>query len=303
MRDITKEDIDASYSGIQDVLQDLIEKESTLAGGIPTSLSKSAQVLKDLSETKVEFGNPTSELEHLTLDMFNETGIEVSNLIRNQIENKFDFYRVVMPVNLQLKPGIVVDQINCKMYFGPKGDNEPIIVSIFPTNLWVNVLEAGSELNIGINSDLKLTASINSPTTIRNIDIPLQSEGKLDTSLHILGFVKTKKFVYNFGRPVISVTGEGGSDCSWRLEQPELAQNLMIKFIVIFKVPKSITQIHLKAIVTAQPKINWLAGELAQVIDRLKDWFSELLQPEGSRNIRERLPLGTCEEWNIILPK
>ena len=290
----------------QDVLCELFEEvsseEGTLAGG--SKLGTGGNALQGLLETRVTFGNPTNDLIRLTQRLFDDVKVELTEIRKRQMRDQFDFYYMTLTVSMQPKRGAQFTRVECALDFGPKGKGEPIVQSIFPKSEWKEVLNWGGGMNLALDGNLEWGAEVGMPdlgTIIENL--PAQIRANIANKNKLKAFIAVPDYSYKLGRTEIAATGEGNSECFWRIEKPDLQKAQTVQFGIVFKVPKDMTFIELTGTVSAEPNMNWLVANLRDVFGELSEKLKSLLRArDNERSSKDRLPIGDHEKWIITLP-
>lgn len=289
----------------QDLLTDLFTEvsaeEGVLSGGI--KLGAGGNALQALRETKVTFGNPSNNLIRLTKKLFDEVKVELTEIRQRQMRDQFDFYYLTLTVSLQPKRGARFTRVECGLQFGPKGAGEPIVQAIFPKSEWKKALSWGAGLNLAINGDLEWGVEASLPDSVKIENLPDHVKANIANKGGLSAFIAAPDFKYELGRDEIVATGEGNSECFWRIEKPDLQKAQTAQFGIVFKVPKGTKSIELTGLVAAEPNMNWLVANLRDVFEDLSDKLQGLLRREDEeRRGHERLPVGDHEKWEIALP-
>ncbi len=290
------QDLDAAHELLEALFQEVSAGEALESGG--RTLKAGAKTLQQLRETKISFGNPYDNLIRLTEQLFQEIGVELSQINRQQMEKKFDFYYLTLAISMQPAPGTEFSKVECALDFSPKGQGEPIIQTIFPNSEWRAMLKMGANINVGLNGNLDWVAGI---------DVPLEKfsaelKAKVVNNNDLKAFIAIPEYTFELGRADIAATGEGNSECFWRIEHPELKKVQTTRFGVVFKVPKGTNTVTLKGMVAAEPNFNWLTTNLKYVFEALSQKFKDLLILQNEqRTGRNRLPLGDHEKWTLTL--
>lgn len=290
------QNIDESRELLEELFQEVAAGEASKSGG--TNLKVGAIALQQLRETKITFGNPHDNLIQLTEPLFREIGVELSQIHRQQMENRFDFYYMTLTVSMQPAPGAEFSKIECALDYSPKGKDEPIIQTIFPKSEWREMFKLGADINVGLNGNLDWVAGI---------DIPLEElsgnlKAKVVNNNDLKAFVAIPKYFFELGRADIAAMGEGNSECFWRIEHPELKKVQTSRFGVVFKVPKNTKTITLKGVVAVEPNFNWLTANLKYVFEALSQKLKDfLLLQDEKRTGKQRLPIGDHEKWTLTL--
>ncbi len=294
------------FKETQDVLDQLFkqvsEEESKLSGG--KKLGKGGKALQSLKETRITFGNPINNLIQLTEKMFLDVGIELNPIHREQMKNQFDFYYMTMAVSLQPGPGAKFSRLECKIDFGPKGKDEPILQTIFPGSEWKEMLSAGMEFCLGLDGNLNWNAGIDLTSSSISDQSACNIKGKIANKNKMKVFIAIPSYRYQLGKANVSATGEGNSECFWRIDKPELLDARTVQLGVVFKVPKQITSIELTGLVYAEPDFQWLTADLGDVFEHLSDNLKKLFRlKKNERRAKDRLPICDREKWTIDLPR
>ena len=290
----------------QELLNQLFEEvkagEGMLSGG--TKLGLGGETLHQLKETRISFGNPYHNLTRLTEEKFRDPGIELDGFQKQNL-HRFDFYYMTLPVSMQPGRGVQFTRLECHLDFGPKGENEPIVHSIFPKSEWREMLQSGIDFNLGLDGKLEWTLDRenfdNTPTPADNLPAGLKS--KLETKNQFKVYMAVPGYRYELGRTEIAALGEGNSQCFWRIDKPQLKKTQTVHLGIVFKVPKGTSSIQLTGIVSVEPDFKWLTSNIKDVFDILSDKLKGLFKKEpGERKNEERFPCGDHEEWTIKLP-
>jgi hypothetical protein len=291
----------------KDLLNDLFtqvkSKESELAGGVAQELKKGATAIKLLKATTVTFGDPLSRLIPLTLEGFEYKGVQLNYEIQ-QLMNQYDFYSMVVSIDPRPQPSVLISSLECQLDFGPKGIDEPIVHRIIPDSKWQTVVNAGVSLNLGLdaNFDGRIQVDASELNRIANLPDYDQFRASVETKDKFKLFIVLDGLNYQLGKFNLFVQGEDNSQCYWRIEKPEIQDKSTVKFDIIFKVPKGWKSIDLIGSVWIEPDIDWLVGEIGDVISALPSYLRDLF---GSRDrAAKSFAVGKKEEWiNLILPK
>lgn len=292
-------------SGAQDLLAELFAEvsaeEGTLSGG--TELGTGGDALQALRETKVTFGNPRNDLIRLTKKLFDDVGVELTEIRKRQMRDQFDFYYMTLTVSMRPKRGAQFTRVECALDFGPKGPGEPIVQAIFPKSEWKEVLSWGGGMNLALNGNLEWGAEVGVPDAIKIKDLPAQIRANIANKDELKAFIAVHDFSFKLGRAEVATTGKGNSECFWRIEKPDLQETQNVQFGVVFKVPKDADSIELTGLVAAKPNMNWLVANVRDVFEDLSDKLQDLLRRrDDERSGKEHLPIGDHEKWDIALP-
>lgn len=109
---------------LSDLLAETEKWGGKLAAGTRRNLS--AEAVDGLFQTKVSFGNPTDRLIRLTEDTFKNSGTELTDIYKQQMQDRFDFYYMTLTVDLRLERGARFWRLISELDFGRKGKGEPI---------------------------------------------------------------------------------------------------------------------------------------------------------------------------------
>ncbi|MEM7028554.1 MAG: hypothetical protein AAF629_03090, partial [Chloroflexota bacterium] len=282
-----EQDLNEAQQFLTQLQQEVAPLEGVLASGREVKLGE--QSIRDLSRTKMRFGNPRASLTRLTPKLFEDLSLELTPLRRRQMRNQFDFYYMTLTLHAQLKSGINLSSVRCQLDLGPKGtDAEPIVEAYFPQRIWRDVLQFGGGMRLGLDGSLEFKADFDLdklPQEIR-AKLPAEITAKIDHQNAMHSFIVAPDFSFNLGRADIASAGEESSTCFWNFQNPELQETQSLQFVVLFKVPKGQRKIGLvgRALVTAE--IGWLSAKIDHVLDHLSDgllkWFDQ----------RKDIPLG-----------
>jgi len=283
------------------LLNEVKAEESTLAGGV--KLGTGGNALQGLLETKAKLGNPTDNLIKLTPKLFNNIGIELTEIYKQQMKKLFDFYYMTLTVSLQPKRGAQFRRIECALNFEPKGPDEPIIQSIFPTSEWKELLSWGGEIDLALTGSLEWGAELAMADLPFIKNLPAKIKANIANKNKLKAFITVPEYSFKLGRVEITATGEGNSECFWRIESMDLKKTQTVQLGIVFKVPKNTTSIELTGKLIAEPSYKWLIANLRDVFEYLSDGLKYLLcLQDEKRTNKERLFIGDHEKWNIELP-
>lgn len=283
---------------LSELFEDVRKWEGTLAGG--KKLSAGAAAIDSLMKSKISFGNPRRNLVALTPETFAKAGLELNWIHEQHLPDQYDFYYLTLMVNMQPKPGAQYRTLTCRLDFGPKGSDEPIIESIFPTNKWRPVLNWGGGMSLGLNSKLEWAAGLDTADKIDIPNLPVELEANVENKNSLKSFITIPDYKYDVGRFDIAAMGEGGSDCYWRIEESNLQEMTQVQFAVVFKVPKGTKSITLHGIALAEPDINWLVANIRNVFRDLGEKLQNLFRQKDTA--AGKLAQGVAEVWTLPLP-
>ena len=287
---------------LKSLLEDVQKAEGKLSGGAVRKLGKAEAAVSSLFNTEVRFGTPKDKLTLLTEETFKENGAELTTLFQRQMQEDYDFYYMTVPVIMKPEPGVQFVQLACELDFEPKGSNEPIIQTIFPTAKWRDVMNFGVGMDVGLDGTLDWNVGVDSsqlPAVLNQL--PGDLKAKVANKNEFKAFITIPEYKYQLSRSEITALGESSSTCYWYIQDPELQKMTAIEFATVFKVPKGTESISLKGTVWAEPNMNWLTMNVEHVFHRLADNLKNLLLQEDEA-IRE-LSRGVDETWMLTLPK
>jgi hypothetical protein len=281
-------------------------QESPLSGG--EALGLGTLSLRRLKETRVTFGNPVHNLVLLTPQKLKDNGLDISDpqmrQMNTSMNGRYDFYYMTLAVSMQPAPGVQFTRLECHLDFGPKGNDEPIVHSIFPKSEWREILRVGRKLNLGLDANLQWTAGLDTPGTGVLQNLPMGVNVDISSKSDFKAYAVIPDYCYELGKTDIAATGEGNSECFWRIDKPELQKTQTVQLGIVFKTLKSVSKIELSGIVSVEPDFKWLTGNIGDVFDFLSEKLKNLLRvQDGQRKGKERLPVGRYEKWTLTLPK
>ncbi|MDY7003823.1 MAG: hypothetical protein SWX82_07630 [Cyanobacteriota bacterium] len=270
-----------NFDEAEDLLNDLFEavksKESELAGGEIQELKRGATAIQRLKETTVKFGNPSSRLIPLTVEGFEAKGVELNYEIK-QLMKQFDFYSMVASIDPKTQPSVLISKLECQLDFGLQGKEEVIVHRIIPDSKWQTVLKTGVNLNLGLDANLEVGFGVDISEFTKIVNLPDYDKLKanIKTQNELKTFIVLDSLNYKLGKFNLFAQGEDNSQCYWRLENPEIQDKSTVKFDIIFKVPKGLESVDLIGNVWIEPSIDWLNGELNDVISTLPSHLKNL---------------------------
>src|SRR5262249_899265 len=219
---VSPRDLKETQDLLTDLFAEVSAEEGVLSGGI--KLGAGGNALQALRETKVIFGNPSNNLIRLTKKLFDEVKVELTEIRQRQMRHQFDFYYLTLTVSLQPKRGARFTRVECGLQFGPKGAGEPIVQAIFPKSEWKEALSWGAGLNLAINGNLEWAAEIGLADSIQIENLPDHVKANISNKGGLCAFIAAPGFEYKLGRAEIVATGEGNSECFWRIEKADLQE-------------------------------------------------------------------------------
>ncbi|CAD5982960.1 hypothetical protein [Planktothrix agardhii] len=296
-------DFDQAKELLNDLFEEVKSKESQLSGGTAKELTRGATAIKRLQETQVKFTDPRSRLIPLTVEGFKAKNVELNYDIQ-QLMKRFDFYSLVVSVEPKPQPSVVISRLECQLDFRTEGDQQPIVHRIIPDSKWQTVVNAGIILNLGLDANLDVGVGVDASELTKITNLP--DYEKFKANVHIKDEFKAlivlEGLNYQCGKFNLFAQGEDNSQCYWRIEKPEIQDKSTVKFDIMFKVPKGWDSIDLVGQVWIEPSIDWLNGELGDVIQALPSYLKNVF---GSKDkAAKSFAVGNKEEWiNLILPQ
>ncbi|MCL1474882.1 hypothetical protein [Argonema antarcticum] len=297
---IFKPNFEENDAILSDLLKEVQKWEGTLTGG--TKLGINAEKVDSLFQTKISFGNPRDRLIRLTENTFKDSGTELDSIYKQQMQQQFDFYYMTLTVALRAERGARFWRLTCELDFSPKGSNEPIIVSLFPTQKWRSVMNLGVGMDVGLNGNLNWDVGVDSSKLAELLgSIPEDIKANVTSKNNFKAFLAIPAYRYHLGHSEILTNGEGNSTCHWRIQDRELQKIGTAKFGIVFKVPKGTESITLQGTVWAEPDLNWLTADIRDVFANLSENLKQLLKQKNEAAIH--FARGDSEQWELNLPK
>ena len=296
-------DFDDTEDLLNELFQEVKSQESHLSGGIEEELTQGAIAVKRLRETKVTFTNPDARLIPLTVEGFKAKNVEL-DYETQKLMKRFDFYSMVMSVNFELEPSVLVSSLKCNLKFGEKDQKSPLIHRIIPDSKWQSLVNAGVNLNLGLNANLDIEVGIDASELTKIVNLPDYDtlRASVGTKNEFKGFITLDGLNYKCGKFSLVAQGVDDSQCRWEMQKPEIQEQSTIRFSIIFKVPQGWESIDLIGEVWIEPSIDWLHGELIYVIDSISPHLTNIFG--NKEKAAQKFAVGKKETWiNIKLPK
>src|SRR5947209_20230460 len=115
---LSPQDLQETQQWLAELFTEVRAQEGTLAGG--KKLGIGAEAIQELRETRVRFGDPRNELIHLNPRLLKDVGVQVTALLKHQMQKQFDFYYMTLTVLMQTGKNVQFKQLQCNMEFGPE---------------------------------------------------------------------------------------------------------------------------------------------------------------------------------------
>lgn len=294
---LTVPDFAETDATLNELFSEVTKWESPLAGG--ERLDVGGQALDSLRQTRVIFGNPRANLMALTADQLHGSGLELTSIQREQLEGNYDFYYMTITVDMQPKPGAHFQSLACKLDFGPKGADEPIVQAIFPKTDWKSVMEWGGGMKLGLDADLKWKVGVDASALSQLSEQAPELSANLENKNEMKSYIVLHDFSYDLGRFEIVAFGEDNSECYWYIQNADLQQVLTVRFGVVFKVPKGTNSITLEGLAWAEPSMHWLVEHVRNVFADLSEKLQTLLRRRETAG--KALSRGARERWTLEL--
>jgi hypothetical protein len=283
-----------------ELLQEVKLYEGSLKGSVDLGIGTEA--VDSLFQSKVTFGNPTDKLIPLTEKTFKSSRTELLDIYKQQMREQFDFYYMTLTADLRPQRGARFWRLTCELDFEPKGSGEPIIQSLFPTHQWRSVMSYGVGMDVGLNGSLDWNIGVDSSQLAQLAEsLPGELQANVGNKDSFQAFLAIPTYRYELGQTEILTNGEGNSTCYWRIQTKELQKIGTAKFAIVFKVPKGSESITLRGLVWAEPDLNWLTGNIRDVVGDLSDQLKQLLRQKN--NAAHRFARGDNRKWTLTLPK
>lgn len=160
----------------------------------------------------------------------------------DQLLQRFDFYLVPFPVTAFPTAGGVFEKVEAQIELDQAAG--AVFYSLFPTDEYQTVAQGETHLNLGVDANLKLTAS--AAKTMPNNPV---ASGSGQAGANVGGDTGGKlvlgPFNYTLRRPVAISRGEGDVQALWRLDSNQKIEGSEpLQFIAVVQVPKGTTSLQ-----------------------------------------------------------
>lgn len=277
-----------------DLLDTVKIKESHM--GVATSPGVGQRALENMGKTQLTIGHPRDNLVRLTPKLFKAVGVNLDLIQKTKLKSE-NFYYMTIAISMVPGDAVVYDQLKCTFALGLKGNNTPIIHSIFPNSEWKEIMKWGGKLNLDLKADLSwgLGLDLSNTNQLQIYDqLPQDIKVKVNNKNQYKGFIVIPAFSYEMGRADIVAVGPGSDTAIWDIQKPEIKQTQWIKFGIIFKVPKTTKKITINGRTTARVSKNWWFSNLKPLLNSFSKSQQEWIG-DGS-------PLDISRTWQLDLP-
>lgn len=299
MDKITPPNPETTAALLSELFSDVQKWESPRDGG--QKLTVGAETINKLRQTQINFGNPKDKLILLTESMFKDIGLDLNPIYQRQMQGQYHFYYLTLNLDLRPQPGAQFKLIGCELDFSPKGEDEPIIVTIFPQSKWRTVINWGTSMDLGLNENLDWNIGVDTAQLSEIVSLPGNVTANVHSKNDLKAFLVVPEYNHEVGRFEITAQGEARSTCYWYIQEPDLLKLGTVQFAIVFKVPQHIPTINLQGIAWAEPNMNWLTANLRDVFSALSDNLQNLLKRKDQA--AHQLATVTSESWQLKLPQ
>lgn len=252
--------------------------------------------LEKLQNESISF-SPRLGITNLTIANFNKSGSQPSFQLQAQLDHN-NFYQVSIPITLFPKSGWAFSRLECWIEFCPgetDPHNRPIIHDIFPDDVWTEILNFQSHLEVGIDENLDFKAVVSEPDTLRWKSLSSEANAKINLQIGGGTRLLAGPYSYRIKKADIRARGRGNVECFWRLDGNRFVDEVDVKLEVILMVPKSRKHpIHVSGKLRACHDFQVLTADL------FKDWrsfFDDKIKTLFDRGV----PISTSMEWKDII--
>jgi len=208
---LSRPDLEEADALLSELFDEVQKWEGTLAGG--RKLGIGAEAVDSLRQSKVSFGNPRDRLIHLTEETFKNSGTELNDIYKQQMQTQFDFYYMTLTVDLRPERAAKFWRLTCELDFSPKGTKEPIVQSLFPTQKWRSVMSGGVGIDVGLNGNLDWNVGVDSADFDKTESLPGELKANMGSKDDLKAFLAVPDYRYELGHPEILTNGQGNSTC------------------------------------------------------------------------------------------
>ena len=247
--------------------------------------------LRNLKEAQAFF-SPDLIVTQLSQQDFQARQLKPGQSIE-KLMSTHHLYLIQVPVTLKPAFGWVFTRLECGVFFEGVGAGPgPKAHDIYPDDIWSQILQLHTQLQVGVNAELSFQAEIE---PIKATYPPLSGEAKAHLAVSTSGNSQLVVGPFNCGvdRPKVLGRGRGNSKVFWQLDGEKYVQREEPYLAVILQVPHTTQAINAQGRLIAYHKFNFLEAHLA-------DWkgvFREKLRSFFSNG----LPLGDVAIWKNVL--
>lgn len=239
--------------------------------------SAAVQVLEDLIDGTLSFGNPEHTLKKLDHNTFTDLGTD----------ERWKYYLVQVPVAVNISKRIKVEEFQLKVQL----DSEQSVstLKLFPTTRWKSLVEAGTKVDLGLDAKANFTVSA---TQVADLGIPVDASLVSQNTGNV--FLKIGNLGFQVKHYDIKTGGNGHSFAQWIFREPNTVES-ELQAGLILQMGATSKKLSLDCLAYLKPQQQWFMN----LFNRYFEWLSP--KSKDMVNSISDSPVGKRETYHFSL--